>query len=163
MDASQWVVSLGGWVVSGFAIWRGGRVRVLDRRLEARKRVAELRVEVEHLVKQVQFAVQSRTNISAAIGMGGSGNLQYFRETAEADLAELRELRSAIETLKSVPAVPLIGLYARVEDCLVRAHGIGVSIQKLSDKYAAALAEDEAERTRIRDRQDRKTAKMLGY
>src|ERR1700733_5573062 len=75
---------------------------------------------------------------------------------------ELQQSQSAIQALGQVPRTPLLGLYSRIEDSIVEAHQAGVRLQKLSEKYEIALAQDDAERTRIKDRMERKVERIMG-
>jgi hypothetical protein len=149
MSLTGWV-SVGGLLLSAFALWRTGRVRVLDLRLTVRKTIAELSVELEHLSERLEYGVQSRTRVAAASGEGG-GNVEIFRQAADADRAELQALRSTLEKLNRLPP---LAFYSHIEDRAVGAQRIRTRLTQLSEKYAAALREDDARRARIRDRMD---------
>ena len=55
-------------VLSIVALWRTGRIRVLDLRTKTRKDLAELRQTLDHLLQSLPIRIQSRERAMAAIG-----------------------------------------------------------------------------------------------
>jgi hypothetical protein len=140
-------MSLGSLTVAVAAFWRAGRVRVLDLRTTARKEVAELRVILDELFRQVPFRIQSRERAWSAIGMALSGAMQEFRTTAESPITEIRQLQAQLGELEAVPA---LATYNAVEAKVVALRAVHARIQQLSDKYAVAAREDDATREHVR-------------
>ena len=105
-------------LVSVIALWRSGRVRVLDRRTELRRDLADLRPKIEALEQSIPHAVQSRLRVNSAIGLGLSGAEEAFKKEADADLAAVREFRTQLDEIGQLPS--LVG-YGRVEEKLVAA------------------------------------------
>ena len=87
---SEWI-SAGSLIVAALAYRRAGRVRILDRRLDLRRDLADLRPRVEALLRGIPLAVQSRTNAASASVGALSGLVQGFRESAETDLQAVRD------------------------------------------------------------------------
>jgi hypothetical protein len=88
-------IAVGSLLVSIAALWRAGRVRVLDLRTSLRKDAVELRLALDDLATTIPASVQSRMRVSAAAsGMGGA--MDQFRAEAEADGAAIAALRARL-------------------------------------------------------------------
>jgi hypothetical protein len=134
-------IAIGSLLVSVVALWRAGRVRTLDLRINLRKDAVELRLALEKLTATIPAAIQSRSAIAAATGQAGA--LQRFRNEAEADLPTVAALRARLD---GIEPVPLFAGYGTVEAKVVAAHEVRLRMQELREKYATALAADEAAR-----------------
>lgn len=145
-DLAVWI-SGGSLLVSAFALWRSGRVRVLDLRTKIRKDAVELRVSLNDLLKAIiPLAVQSRTNVSSAAGRTGA--LDIFRTEAEADTATLNGL---LAELKNIEPIGLLASYSDIEAKAVSVHEIGTRVKQLHEKYLAAADADEKIREHLRN------------
>lgn len=103
-----------------------------------------MRLALDQLDKNIPFCLQSRQRVCAANGQAGA--LQAFRKEVETDTAEVECLRAE---LSAIPWIPLLGGSAVAADAAVTVHDLQGRVQVLTDKYAAALAEDAVERDRI--------------
>jgi hypothetical protein len=151
-DAAWHMSDLTGWItgtVALVALWRTGRVRVLDLRLTVRKGIAEIGVDVDHLARRLEYAVQSRTGVASATGQAGA--LQAFREQAEADRAEIQAMRQRLQDLNRLS---MFATYLQVEDRAVGLETVRTLYRQLSEKYDAAIRDDDAQRTYLRERRD---------
>lgn len=146
MGATGWI-SMGGLIVSMAAFWRSGSVRVVDLRTNVRKEIAELRVILDDLLKQIPHRVQSRERAWATIGLATSGAMVEFRNTADGHVAEIQQLRAQLDHLEPIPR---LATYTVVENRAVAERTIRSRTQQLLDKYAAAAREDDATREHAR-------------
>jgi hypothetical protein len=142
MTMSDWIAlsSLG---VAIAAFWRSGRARVLDLRTTVLRDSADTRLALDQLAEKIPRCLQSR---QAVCSMGGqSGALAQFQEGVARDTEELGRLRNR---LAGIPWISTLDRYGAAEDAAVAVQEIRTRVQQLSDKYAAAWAEDEAARAR---------------
>jgi hypothetical protein len=144
-DVAVWI-SGGSLLLSAVALWRSGRVPVLDIRTSVRTDIAELRLRLDALSQTIPAAVQSRVRVAAATGSGGATEL--FRQGAEADTATVRGL---YEQLDRIARIPLLASYGQIEANSVAAREVRTRVEQLSAKYAAAAHEDAAAREHIRE------------
>jgi molybdopterin converting factor small subunit len=138
-------ITIGGLLVSILALWRAGRLRVLDLRTTLRNDAAELRLALENLAATIPAAVQSRERLAAATGQAGA--FQQFRLEAETDRATVETLRAR---LSGIEPIPLLASYDTVEAKVVTAHEVRLRVQQLREKYTAAAAGDAQEREYLR-------------
>jgi hypothetical protein len=143
--AAVWV-SVASFAMAGLALWRSGRIRVLDRRTELVRDVADLRLRFEEIERAIPFAVESRERVSAAIGRGGA--LDIFHKEAGADAAAVGKLQDQLNAIGR--ARPLVR-YRTVETKLIAAREVRTRLELLSEKYARAAQQDEAMRQHLRD------------
>ena len=143
-DLAVWI-SGSSLLVSILALWRVGRGRALDLRTSALKDVAELRSTLGDLLEKIPPAVQSRRNVAAALG--NTGATERFRGEADADSNEIQglltRLNDAAQTSAHAP-------YSDIEQMALTAREVRTRAQQLSEKYAAAWAQDEASREYLR-------------
>ncbi len=128
------------------AFWRGGRVRVLDRRTELLKDIADLRPRLESLERSISNAVQSRVNASAAIGSALSGAVQAFKDAAVLDTVDVGVLRAQLE---ETSRLPFFQTYGRIEARMVLVRELRTRFEGLAEKYAGAAREDAATRQQV--------------
>src|SRR5262245_26231991 len=114
-NAAVWISG----VLSIIAIWRTGRVRVLDLRTKLRKDAAELRVTLEGLAARIPVAVNSRANVTSVTQQTGA--LEGFRQEAEADAAEVKALQAKVQ---GIEPIPLLAGYGAIERRAVIAHEV---------------------------------------
>ncbi|HEV2471190.1 MAG TPA: hypothetical protein VGS41_00890 [Chthonomonadales bacterium] len=152
-------IAAGSLLVSVVALWRSGRVRVLDRRTELRGDLADLRPRVDALERVISDAVQSRVRANSAVGLGRSGAEVMFKKAAEDDSATVQEFRRELD---EIDRVPVLAGYRRIEKKMVAARTLRTRFEQLADKYAAAAREDEATRKHLRDHMTAVTAARLG-
>jgi hypothetical protein len=138
-------LAIGGLLVSPLALWRAGRVRVLDLRTTVHKDAAELRLALEDLAGTIPRAIQSREHVAAATGQAGA--LQQFRTEADADIAAVAALRVR---LSGIEPIRLLASYSTVEAKVVTAHEVRLRVQQLREKYKAAAAADAQEGEHLR-------------
>jgi hypothetical protein len=126
------------------ALWRSGRVRVLDRRTEFRREAAELRVELGDLLTEIEAGKASRRRIAAMNGQAGA--LQHFLECAEADIETVKGLQ---RKLADQEPIPFFTGYGSIGQRLVIAQEVSTRLKLMRPVYAkAAAADDEARRDR---------------
>ena len=159
MDPVSLGIAGGSLLVSVAALWRSGRVRVLDRRTEVRRDLADLRPRLDGLERSIPDAVQSRVRVNSAIGLGGSGAEEVFKKGADADLAAVREFRGQLD---DIGRLRWLAGYGSVEEKLVAARTVRTRFEQLADKYAAAGRQDEATRKHIREHMTSTVAARLG-
>jgi hypothetical protein len=151
MSIATWIpvsIAAGSLLVSIIALWRTGRVRVLDVRTRIRKDVAGLRVTLEVLSKTIPAAVRSRQAATAAMGQFKSGSMERFSREAEEDAATIERLQIA---LNNIERTWLSLSYDDVEAKAVAAHDIAARACVLQEKYARASASDEMTREHLRE------------
>lgn len=139
-DIAVWI-SGGSLLVSAAALWRSGRVRVLDLRTSIRRQVAELRLEFAIIPRTIDAAVVSRQSAHAAVGRTGA--TAAFRQTAEADKIAVPQW---LAKLDEIGAIPLRAGYAALEAKMVAVQEVRTRLDQLTQKYAAAAREDEKTR-----------------
>lgn len=155
---SVWIAG-GSLLVSAVALWRSGRVRVLDRRTELRTDIADLWPRLRELEATIPAAVKSRTNASSAIGLGNSGAVAGFRAGAEEDAETVHGLKARLD---EIGRIPWLATYGRIEAKVVAARTVRTRFEQLAEKYAAAAREDESTRQHVRDHMTAVTAARLG-
>jgi hypothetical protein len=133
-----------GWI----SLRRSQQIKALDLRLDLRKQVSDVRVEVEALPSLLERARASRRTVRAAMGWGQqSGGNVIWKDELENDLkivqALARELPEAKETYqRSKPQ--------ELENKLVEAHALAAKAAHLRNKYETALASDDKDHDHIR-------------
>lgn len=152
MAVPDWVsyVSLAGGVIgttSGcLAYWRTGQLKKLDLRLELRRADEDLRQLVAGLRPHLERANNSRLHLAAAQGMYQSGATKQWGVELDADLTKAKALEAAVP--------PVDADYrnhgtSQLESLLVERHRLYAEARKLSDKYDAALDQDDKGRDRL--------------
>lgn len=154
----EWL-SVGSLVIAALAYRRAGRVRVLDRRTELLKDIADLRPRLECLERSIPDAVQSRLNASSATGSALGGAAQAFKQDAGVDTVEIGVLRGRLEEMSRLP---FFQTYARIEARMVSVREVRTRFEVLSEKYAAAAREDAATRLQVSQQRTALTAAGVG-
>jgi hypothetical protein len=127
---------------------RSQQTQARDLRLELRKRLSDIRGDVDALPALFERARLSRSAVRSAMGRGPqSGDNVIWKGELENDLktvqALTRELPDASETYQSSKPQEL-------EDKLVEAHSLAAKAAHLRNKYETALASDDKDRDHIR-------------
>jgi hypothetical protein len=145
------VTGVVGAVTGVIALIRTGRFKTLDLRLELRKAENDLRALIDELPALMQRAVQSRSAINDARGMFDSTALAAFVQTMEEDTKAIQELTKERpadgQDHRKLSA-------AELESRIIKLHAVLPNAKKLRDKFTASLADDDAERDRLRDSKD---------
>lgn len=137
-----------GCVIGWISYRRSQQTRTRELRLELRKQVAGVRVDIEALPALLERARSSRSAVRSAMGRGQqSGDNLIWRAELESDLktaqALVRELPDSQETYQgSKPR--------KLENTLVGVHALAARAAQLRNKYEAALASDDKDRDHIR-------------
>lgn len=145
-----------GCVIGWISYRRSQQIKTLDLRLELRREILGVRVEIEALSSLLERAQMSRSAVSAAMGIGQQSSAnQIWKVKWENDVKALRclarELPDAKETYeRSKPK--------ELENKLVEIHALAAKAAQLRNRYETALASDDKDRDRIRsDARSRKT------
>jgi hypothetical protein len=149
-----------GCVIGWISYQRSQQIKALDLRLELRKRVSDVRIEVEALPALLEKARASRSAVRAAIGRGQrSGDNVLWKAELEYDLktvqAMTRELPDAKETFQSSKP-------QKLENKLVEVHALAVKVAQFRNKYETALASDGKDREFVRDAAHSRLKQFLG-
>jgi type II secretory pathway component GspD/PulD (secretin) len=139
-------ISGGSLLLSAAALWRSGRVRVLDIRTNVRTDIAELRLRLDALSQAIPAATQSRANAASAIGTGRAA--QLFKQGADADIATIKGLT---EQLDQIARISVLSSYSQIEAKSVAAREVRIRLEQLSAKYEAAADDDAATRKYLRE------------
>jgi len=145
-------------MVALFALWRTFAAPTVALRTTLVRELAQLRVELAALGKQIPFGLQSRQRVSSALGTGG-GNLEIFKRETETDLAEVHTIESQVGDMDGV--VRWISSYADMEEKAKEVTSARTRAKQLADKYAAAFAKDEADRAFIRESVTQRAARQM--
>lgn len=142
------VTGLAGAVVAYIGYRKTERLKSLDLRLELRKAIAALQMEVHDMPALVNQAEKSRMAVGSATGMFQSGAMEKWSMRWEADRKSIEEHRARLEELNVdyAAATPV-----ELEANLVEAHRLQTSVSKLKDFYASSLTEDDRKRDHLRE------------
>jgi len=141
------ITGVAGFVLGSISFQRSQQIKALDLRLELRRKLSDVRVEVEALPILFDEARASRSRVRAALGRGHrSGANVIWNVELQNDLMTVqdlaRELPDATETYQgSKPE--------KLEDKLVDVHALAVKAARLRYKYESALASDDKDRDHI--------------
>ena len=124
------------------------QIKALDLRLELRKQVSGVRVDIEALPALFERARASRIAVRSAMGRGQqSGDNVIWKAELENDLKTVQalacELPDAKETYRR-------SKHQELENKLVEAHTLAAKVAQLRKKYETALASDDRDRDYIR-------------
>lgn len=137
-----------GCVIGWISYRRSQQFKTLDLRLELRKQLSGVRVEIGALPALRERAQGSRSAVRAAMGRGQqSGDNLTWKSELENDLKTVHalacEFPDAKETYqRSKPQ--------KLENKLVEVHALAAKAAQLRNKYEAALASDDKDRDHIR-------------
>jgi hypothetical protein len=145
VQTSDWI-SLGSLAVAAFALWRTEVARVQDVRTDVLKRQDSLRRELNQLAEKIPLCLQSRQRVASANGQSGAA--RALAEEVAKDLPELKNLRAQVD---NIPEIPVVRGSSIASAAAVTLHALQGQVKLLTDKYAAAWAEDETQRERIWD------------
>lgn len=126
---------------------RSGEMKALDLRLELRKTQVDYCAFVRELPPLLVRAKASRTAVSSAAGMLGSGALQHWTSEWEKDEALARTWGGDLPTTDT--HWDSAG-HQELESELVQIHEQGGHAMRLRDKYLASIAEDDHQRDHIK-------------
>jgi hypothetical protein len=137
-----------GCVIGWINYRRSQQTKTLDLRLELRKQVAGVRVDIEALPALLERARLSRSAVRSAMGRGQqSGDNLIWKAELESDLRAAQAL--ACELPDSKEAYQVSGP-RKLENNLVEVHVLAAKAAQLRNKYEAALASDDKDRDHIR-------------
>lgn len=150
------VTGVAGCVLGYLGYRRGSRHDAMETKLRMLKEQAVLPIRIRALKELINKAKQSRVRAQAAVGSAKSGAVVQFNAEADADLAELERLWVGDADLR-VLCAGQTDLDAITAQLLALAHGAGVRLAQLEEKYRAALAEDDRTREHIRRSMEQKS------
>lgn len=134
--------------IMGYVVYRcSEQFKALDLRLELRKAENVLRSMVNDLLATLERAKKSRTAVSAATGLYGSGAFQQWMSNWEADLAVVKSLEAGLPDANSDHRRLT---HSELEAKLVAVHALKSQATQLQEKYQAALLADDKEREQLR-------------
>jgi hypothetical protein len=138
-----------GCLIGWISYRRSQQIKALDLRLELRKQVSDVRVEVQALPTLLGRAQASRNAVRAAMGRGQqSGDNVIWKAELENDLktvqALARVLSDTTETYQRSNSQEL-------ENKLVEVHALSAKVAQFRNKYETALISDDKDREFVRD------------
>lgn len=137
-----------GCLIGWISYRRSQQIKTLDLRLELRKQVSGVRVDIEALPALLERARASHSAVRAAMGRGQqSGDNLIWKAELENNLKTVQalacELPDAKETFqRSKPQ--------KLENKLVELHALAAKAAQFRNKYETALASDDRDRDHIR-------------
>ncbi len=137
-----------GCVIAWISYRRSQQIKTLTLRLELRKQMSGVRVDIEALPALLEQARASRSAVRAAMGRGPqSGDNLIWKAELERDLkivqALVCDLPDAKETYQCSKPQEL-------ESKLVEVYALAARAAQLRNKYETALATDDKDRDHIR-------------
>lgn len=146
------VTGISGAIMGFISYRRSNSLKSLDLRLELRKAVNQLHQKTKQTNELIIEANKSRRAVASAMGQFRSGRMELWDKDVEADQQLLTNLNA--ETPDESEAFS--GLTAEaLEAKLVEVHRIHGEITSVSEKYAAAIEEDNEMRRHIRNSKGR--------
>jgi hypothetical protein len=137
--------------VLGYVGYRqSGQMKSLDLRLQLGQAENEVKISLDHLPALMNFAKQSRTNVTSFNGQTGA--LQAWNNSHEDDVrtAAVIAVDLALVTKGDYGSLTAAALLEKV----VKLHELNLKISRLVGKYKSSLAEDD------RARQERRAAML---
>lgn len=137
-----------GCVIGWINYRRSQEVKTLDLRLELRREISSVRVDVEAFSALLEPARKSRSAVSAALGIGPQSSVNLiWKANLENDVKAVQglmsELPDAMETYqRSKPQ--------ELENKLVEIRVLTAKAAQLRNRYQTALASDDKDRDHIR-------------
>jgi len=140
------ISGIAGMVLGIVSYRRTNRIKQMDLRIELRRSVNKVTADLDTLSELLPYADKSRKAVAAATG--NSGALVVWTTAHEKDSAIIEPYRQSIKAMDTTydNLTP-----EQLEAKLSEAHKLSLGIQKLMDKYRAALASDDKERDRLKD------------
>lgn len=127
---------------------RSNSLKSLDLRLQLRKEEHTAKSALANLAKLIDHANSSRKMVAAGTGRLGSSMMQQWKKEVEDDKTTLgKMLQNAPNTEEDYEILEEKELETR----LVRVHEFQGEIDKLKEKYEAAIRSDDKDRERIRE------------
>jgi len=145
LSRSDWT-ALGSLLIAAIALWRTFVTPVRTLRTSVLREIAEVRLELTALAEKIPFGVQSRERVSAAVGRGG--NVEIFKREATSDADEVKGLIARLPELENLSRFQS---YADMEAKAQAVAGVRTRARQLAEKYASAIAADDATRAYLRD------------
>jgi len=129
---------------------RTTKIKELELRLELRKAASKASVDLQTLKELMPSVAKSHRHVCAALGTLNSGAMKLWEERYREDEKTLSDLleKKAPRLAGDFQDSNSAALEAKVADV----YQLQLQIQKMTDKYNAVLAADDADRTRIRAR-----------
>jgi hypothetical protein len=134
--------------IMGYASFRKTRsIKSMDLRIELRKAINELRLNLDQLNKVIEQANGSRRAVAAAMGVSSSSMMDHWTQSVQADKLAVQKLSEEVPAAKDdYDASDFKVLEAR----LVAVHQIQIQVDALLSKYNAALQSDKEKREHLR-------------
>lgn len=153
------VTGIAGAVMGYVSYRRSGEMKAMDLRLELRKAQIDYCALIRELPALLERAKASRTAVSAATGMLGSGALQHWSSEWEKDDGLARAWGN---DLPNPDADHRAAEHKELESKLVQVHEQHGHAVRLRDKYLASQAEDDRQRDHIKAAMLVRTQAMQG-
>lgn len=120
------------------------RLKSLDLRMERGKVINTIQVKLDGLNDLCQKADQSRIYRFAAQGLSQSGSMEKWKQELEKHKKTIKDLSDEFAAIKGEK---ISG--NKLEDNILKLHGIEERIKSLLDDLKASIAEDDAARDRL--------------
>jgi hypothetical protein len=138
------VIALG---VSFVAYRRVSKMKALDLRLELGKLIVDTEQDLAGIESLMDSAYQSRVTVYGVMGIGSSGAMETWKNQLQADHSVFAGFKTEFSGDRSDHRKLS---HLELESKLLRVHALHRKIQRLSDKYRAALVNDDKQREQLR-------------
>ena len=128
-----------GVLVASFSLYKTGRIKALDLRLELKRTVLDLHLLHEELGEILPRAKKSRESIAAATGRFGSGGTKLWLEEHSSDVDAWREMKENLPGKESSYRFVSSG---GLENRLINVHMQQSKLRSLKDKYIESMSKD---------------------
>lgn len=137
-----------GCVIGWISYRRSEQIKTLDLRLELRKAISGVRVELEALSALLDRARISRSAVSAAMGIGLQSSVNLIWKAKLED--DVKALQALVREVPDVKETYQRSKTQELENKLVEVHAIAAKAAQLRNKYETELAADDKDRDHIR-------------
>lgn len=153
MSEQPWISYVGaitgviGTITGGLALWRTGRMKSLDLRIELRRQENELRGIAGELPRLLSLSENSHKNVAAAMGRLVSGDMERWLQELEADKGKVEAM---IQALPRADTDHHSLSHRKLEEKLASVHSQYLDVKAMRDKYREVLSADDRDREHIR-------------
>lgn len=134
--------------VASFSLYKTGRIKALDLRLELKRAVLDLHSLHGELAETLPRARKSREAIAAAMGRFGSGGTKSWLEEHSVDVNTWREMKESLPNKES--SFRFISS-AALENKLIAVHKQSSTLQSIKDKYVESMRKDAKDSEFLRE------------
>lgn len=140
------ITGIAGAIMGYVGYHRSKKLKALELRLELRKAISDIHLDLRQLKQLMHEAERSRNAINAARGIGG-GATQKFKNGIISDRARISDLSNRTPKPEYYDKIDEKALEAG----LVSVHEIQAEIQILLDKYKEALQSDKEQQKQLHE------------